>query len=318
VSDLLRRGADSDDQTNRGQAERWSLADQLQVALDAQEALTNPETVGMALGMSLSQIKMPAFIPLRWLEGTDFIVPTSDGIPLRAGRLKVMPVFSDTEAVRAWLPEGCIADHPCFGPPPNGVVVAQPKWLSELRETSGAVMIVLNPAGPAGYQIDPEDGALDSVHETIREGLASAGPATAEPGSARLAPPDLARAHKGETDYEPEAVAPPPAAAELVDPSSRWRMRERIRGALDQAAALEASGREEEAVSLLAAADRLAEFMGDYLHRSEMMMIAARILETTGRRYAAGRLAHYAVLAASLSARGRLEMEAVQLRARLL
>ena len=316
MSDLLRRGADRHDQTNRGEGERWSAHDQLQVALDAHETLDNSATVALALGMSLSRIQMPAFIPLRWLDGSQFIVPTSDGIPLRAGRLKVMPVFTDTEAVRAWLPESNVVDHPCFGPPPNGVAVAQPEGLSQLREAAGAVMIVLNPAGPGGYQIDPEDGALDSAHEQVREGLASAGPATAEPAPADAAPP--VHLTPVATQASPDPTALSPAAALLVDPSRRRRMRERISGALDQAAILEGSDREPEGVSLLAAADRLAEFLGDYLHRSQMMMMAARMLEATGRRYAAGRLAQYAVLAASLSARGRLEMEAVQLRARLL
>ena len=311
MSDLLRREAEGDNRKTEAPSESWSASDQLQVALEAHESLTNPTTVSLALGMSLSLIKMPAFIPAHWLAGTQFIVPTSGGIPLRSGRLKVMPVFTDAEAVQAWLPADRVAEHPCFGPPPDGVEVVPTTGLSDLREAAGAVMIFLNPAGPGGYQIDPEDGALDSVgDEMIGELTPSLGAQPERVGrtSEAVHPPAPS----------PAAMAPPPPAAVLVEPSGRRRMRERIVSALDQAATLCGSDRESEAVSLLAAADRLAELMGDYLHRAEMMMMAARVLETMGRRYAAGRLAHYGVLAASLSARGRLEMEAIQLRARLL
>ncbi|MHB1444717.1 MAG: hypothetical protein ACYCTI_07350 [Acidimicrobiales bacterium] len=258
-------------------AEVWSPNDQLLATLEGCGGLTNPAVVSLALGLSLSRQRVSAFIPASWLAGAHLLIPTAGGVPMRAGRLKVMPVFTDAEALRAWLPPGTGADHPCFGPPADGVCeVDVAVGLDEAREAAGAAMVFLNPAGPGGYQIDPE----------------GAGP-------------------------DPAGLAVPAPAAELVDPAGRASIRARIGSTAARADDLADGGRHPEAVSMLAAADRLGELMGDYLHRAEMMMSAARSLRSTGHDYAAGRLARYALLAAGLCARGRLEMEAFRLRAEL-
>ncbi|MHB1924946.1 MAG: hypothetical protein ACYCSJ_09660 [Acidimicrobiales bacterium] len=255
----------------------WSPNDQLLATLEAHGELANPAVVSLALGMSLSRDHVSAFIPSTWLAGARLLVPTTGGVPLRAGRLKVMPVFSDAEALRAWLPPGPGSDHPCFGPPADGVVeVDVATGLDDAREAAGAAMVVLNPAGPGGYQIDP-----------------------------------------GGDGPDPAGWAIPAPAAELVDPSGRVNVRARMASASARAAELATAGRHQEAVSMLAAADRLGELMGDYVHRAEMMTAAAHSLRATGHDYAAGRLARYAELAAGLCARGRLEMEATRLRAEL-
>ena len=312
MSDLLRRDMDGVAKGAPEAWDRWSPRDDLNVALASASGQVNPAAVGLALGMNLSPRRMPAFIPGRWLAG-NFLVPTAGGIPVRSGRLKVMPIFSDTESFGSWLPGDRVTDHPCFGPPPDGLVVADVSELSELREAAGAVTIFLNPAGPGGYQIDAEDGSLDLAMDLDDDRPRSA-PDRVDSGS----PDPSASADEGpHPARQPVADEPPRAAAALVDPVLRQPTRERIRGAAERAVQLRDLGREAESVALLGAADRLAELMGDYLHRAEMLMLAAEILDSCGRRYAAGRLAHYAALAASLSARGRLEMEAVQLKARL-
>jgi len=257
--------------------EVWSPNDQLLAALEGYGELANPAVVSLALGLSLSRDPVPAFIPASWLGGARLLIPTTGGVPVRAGRLKVMPVFTDAEALRAWLPSGTGLDHPCFGPPADGVCeVDVATALDQAREEAGAALVFLNPAGPGGYQIDPE----------------GAGP-------------------------DPTGLAVPVPAAELVDPAGRAPIRVRIRSAAARADDRAEGGRHPEAVDMLAAADRLGELLGDYLHRAEMMMSAARSLRATGHDYAAGRLARYAVLAAGLCARGRLEMEASRLWAEL-
>ena len=238
--------------------ELWSPNDQLLAALEGYGELANRAVVSLALGLSLSRDRVSAFIPASWLAGARLLTPTAGGVPVRAGRLKVMPVFTDAEALRAWLPSGTGLDHPCFGPPADGVCeVDVAAALDEAREAAGAAMVFLNPAGPGGYQIDPE----------------GAGP-------------------------DPAGLVVPAPAAELIDPSGRASIRARIQSAAVRADDLAEAGRHAEAVSMLAAADRLAELIGDYLHRAEMMMSAARSLRVTGHDYAAGRLARYAVLAA--------------------
>jgi len=257
--------------------EVWSPNDQVQAALEGYRDLANPAVVSLALGLSLSRDPVSAFIPAAWLAGARLLVPTSGGVPARSGRFKVMPVFTDAEALRAWLPPGTGLDHPCFGPPADGVSeVDVAAGLDEVREAAGAAMVFLNPAGPGGYQIDPEGDGPD-----------------------------------------PTGWAVPAPAAELVDSARRGSVRARIASAAARAAELAEADRHPEAVSMLAAADRLGELMGDYIHRAEMMMSAARSLRATGHDYAAGRLARYAELAAGLCARGRLEMETSRLRAEL-
>lgn len=290
---------------------RWSPNDQLMAGLEPHRSIRNPAVVALALGLSLSRDRVSPFIPAGWLAGARLLVPTGAGAPIRAGRLKVMPVFTDAEAAEAWLTPGSGFDHPCFGPPADGVrLVADIATLSACRAEAGAVTIVLNPAGPGGYQIDPEDGALDAglLPGDVLSDFDSAPGRTDHRSAAGMS----VGTHGIDLPPAPSVPLPAPAA-DLVDPAGRAAVRGHLSALIQQAADLAAAGDAAEAVSTLAVADRLAELLGDYVRRAEMMLTAARLLHGLAHTNAASQLARYAVLASGLCARGRLEMEARRL-----
>lgn len=78
-----------------------------------------------------------------------------------AGR-KALPVFTDEEALRTWMPEGV-----------TFVAVAGPALTAVLRETPPD-MLLINPAGPIGGELGPEQMALltgERSEATIRFGI---------------------------------------------------------------------------------------------------------------------------------------------------
>lgn len=300
----------------------WSPNDQVLVALEGLRFQRNPHVVRLAVGWSLARTDVPPFIPAKRLGACRLLAPTACGRPACRGRLKVLPVFSDAEALEAWLPRSGGHQHPCFGPPADGVVAIRGEEISRARAQAGAVLVVLNPAGPGAYQLDPEDGSLDvplqgdpwsgePPEDDDREKDTGwendDDPPPDDAGAGR--PAGYSRDPDGQ-DPGRHRVAVPSYARGLLQPEGRADLRRQLDRMMSLADAQLASGRPERAVALLAKADRLAEVLGDYARRSRMLVSAAGILGTLGRRDTARELSRMAVLAAGLAAHGPLEQEA--------
>ncbi len=160
--------------------------------------------------------------------GQRLLVPTvqRDGVavPHVAGGMHVMPVFTDQEALEAWLAPvpGMPPPDPAWGPVPDGALpVAVPDELLELVARSGGDCAVsCNPAGPGHVTL--------SLPGT---------PAPAGGGSGRLLGP---------------SAAPDP----MADVSQRAATRSRITAALEDGARLRERG---DAVATVAALWRVRD-----------------------------------------------------------
>jgi hypothetical protein len=297
----------------------WSPNDQVLVKLELYGEVRNTAVVGLLLGLSALGGRSPAFVPVKALGEARLLVPTAFGRPYSAGRLRVMPVFTDAEAVAAWLPARGGHQHPSFGAPADGVELVEAAHLSQWRGMAQAVAVVVNPAGPGVYQLDPEDSALDhEVHSPFWSGAGQdpAGGLCVPPsgsGCGGAARATSARRGQGWGAREEErTVRVLERCPRLIAPDDRAAVREPLAALQSEAIRLAAGGGAREALRRLAQADALAEDLGDYVHRAEMMVLASKLLASLGQMGPALELAHFAVLAASLTGNGPLELAANQ------
>ena len=216
----------------------------------------------------------------RWLAGHQVLVPYEtlpNGQVLPATALYWLPVFSDTEALRAWMevPPGMTPPGPLLGPVvTHAAIVEAPSGLQALvssTPTRTIDRVLVNPMGPA---------TTDVKLDLLAERAVSVG--EPEPGAAPSRHV-LGRRHHKEPGVEPVAIDERFLSDPLVHPSGRSAAREEVRSLYAEAERAGIQGRFDEAAELYWAAGRKAERLAAVQVMSIAAARAARMLKAAGK-----------------------------------
>jgi hypothetical protein len=214
----------------------------------------------------------------RWLAGHQVLVPYEtlpNGEVVPATALYWLPVFSDTEALRAWMevPPGMTPPGPLLGPVvTHAAIVEAPSGLRALvssTPTRTIDRILVNPMGPA---------ATDAKLELLAERAGAVG----EPASG-LGPHHHLFGNHREPAVAPVEIEDRFLSDPLVSPSGRSALREEVRVSYAAAERAGIQGRCDEAAELYWSAGRKAERLGSVQVMSVAAARAARWLRAAGK-----------------------------------
>ncbi len=213
----------------------------------------------------------------RWLAGHRVLVPYEtlpNGQVLPATALHWLPIFSDTEALRAWMevPPGMTPPGPLLGPVvTHAAIVEAPVELQELvRSVQALDRVLVNPMGPASA-----DARLDLLLERSRS---LAMPTQDETRHHRLLGRARATSGGGPVTIEQRFLS-----SALVGTAGRSAAREEVRSSYAEAERVGVEGRFDEAAELYWAAGRKAERLAAVQVMSIAAARAARWLKAAGK-----------------------------------
>jgi hypothetical protein len=267
----------------------WSSAMKLRRARDDDPAkITNPEVVVALLAAYDSGADSQD--PARF-EGARFVVPIGPGgLPVVVTSLRTIPLFTDREALEAWL-------APCVGVPADAdfepvvseVRVVAADGLAVLSRSVESGSFTVNPAGPGwSWYSDP---------------------AAEIPGVANRFPAGAGGGSNGADDGRFGT------RDDRVDPKRRKGVRSEILGAFGGALELRHHGREAEALVRLGRGRRLAQGFGDAVSFVSGLEQAAQIDLARDKWLEASGLAIVGYNAAGTHAKPRLEYEGYRIMA---